>query len=271
MSDAAEHIAPVSYLPWAKPGDDQGDRRVGAAAASTDAEQAGTSLNERSDASEAPGSTSRGSSGWERAGRSGATSRTTGGRSFGRNGWSSSAPVRAGVESVDPEGEIDDDAAAETGPERDDRIDRIIVSRLRRSALSVSEVRSTLVEHGLDHDEVEEWIERYERFGYLDDARLAEQLVHASAGRRGKGSGAVIQELTRRGIGAEAARAAIEGLDPEAELENARTVAERRVRQLRGLERQVAERRLSAFLQRRGYAGDVVRQVVAEVLATDGS
>ena len=168
----------------------------------------------------------------------------------------------------------DDDGApepAETGPERDERIDRLVVSRLRRSALSVAEVRAVLIEHGLDDVEVEEWIERYERLGYLDDARLAEQLVHVSGSRRGRGSGAILQELTRRGVEAGAARAAVSHLDPEVERANALAVAERRARQLSGLDRQTAERRLSAFLQRRGYSGEVVREAVTTALAADGS
>lgn len=159
----------------------------------------------------------------------------------------------------------------ETGAERDERIDRLVISRLRRSALSVSEVRAVLVEHGLDDIEVEEWIERYERLGYLDDAKLAEQVVHSHGVRRGRGSGAIMQELGRRGVDNALARAAVEDLDPETELENARAVAERRARQLRGLDRQTAERRLSAFLQRRGYPGDVVREAVSAALAAEGS
>jgi regulatory protein len=159
----------------------------------------------------------------------------------------------------------------ETGAERDDRIDRLVVSRLRRSALSVAEVRAVLVEHGLDDVEVEEWIERYERFGYLDDARLAEQVVHSHGVRRGRGSGAILQELGRRGVDASIARTVVDELDPETELENARTVAERRARQLTGLDRQTAERRLSAFLARRGYPGDVVREAVSAALEGQGS
>lgn len=159
----------------------------------------------------------------------------------------------------------------ETGPERDERVDRLVVSRLRRSALSVAEVRTVLAEHGLDDGEIEEWIERYERLGYLDDARLAEQLVHISGSRRGRGSGAIFQELTRRGVDSEAARAAVSHLDPEVERGNAFAVAERRARQLTGLDRQTAARRLSAFLQRRGYSGDVVREAVTAALAVDGS
>ena len=159
----------------------------------------------------------------------------------------------------------------ETGPERDERIDRLVVSRLRRSALSVAEVRAVLAEHGLDEAEIEEWIERYERFGYLDDARLAEQLVHVNGARRGRGSGAILQELARRGVDATAARTAVQELDPEVERRNALDVAERRARQLSGLDRKTAERRLSAFLQRRGYPGDVVREAVTAALSADGS
>jgi len=48
-------------------------------------------------------------------------------------------------------------------------------------------------------------------------------------------------------------------------------VAERRARQLAGLDRQTAERRLSAFLQRRGYPGDLVREVVTAALSAAGS
>lgn len=169
------------------------------------------------------------------------------------------------------DGQVTADALDDTGAERDDRIDRLVVSRLRRSALSVAEVRAVLVEHGLDDVEVEEWIERYERLGYLDDARLAEQVVHSHGVRRGRGSGAIMQELGRRGVDTSVARSVVDELDPETELENARVVAARRARQLTGLDRQTAERRLSAFLARRGYPGDVVREAVSAALAAEGS
>ncbi|WP_395243442.1 regulatory protein RecX [Agromyces sp. MMS24-K17] len=158
------------------------------------------------------------------------------------------------------------DEPEETGAERDERIDRLVVNRLRRSSLSVAEVRAVLVEHGLDDGEVEDWLERYERLGYLDDARLAEQVVHMQAVRRGRGSSAVITELTRRGIDGEVAHSAVAAIDHDAEVGNAVAVAERRARQLGGLDRAVAERRLTAFLMRRGYPSDVVREAVASAL-----
>lgn len=161
---------------------------------------------------------------------------------------------------------VERDRPTETGVERDERIDRLVVARLRRSSLSISEVRSVLGEHGLASEEIDEWIERYERLGYLNDARLAEQVVHRSGSRRGYGSGAVLSELRRRGIDREVATEAVVGLDRDAERANAVEVAERRARQLMGLDRATAERRLNAFLMRRGYASDVIREAVASAL-----
>ena len=238
MSDAAsERLAPVTYLPWVRP----------------DAE-----ATSRPAASRQPPPA---------AGARGRTAPTTTPR------VPADPAVRPRAEATVPASAeaSDADTPDETGVERDDRIDRLVVSRLRRSALSVTEVRSVLAEHGLDEHEIEQWIERYERFGYLDDARLAEQVVHSHGVRRGRGSGAILNELSRRGIDSGIARAAIDGLDPEAERENALAVAERRARQLTGLDRQTAERRLSAFLQRRGYPSDVVREAVTAAIAAAGS
>lgn len=242
MTDAAEHLAPVSYLPWVAP--------------TESAVEAVLPSEPEPEPEHGP------EHGPERASRSGAWQR-------GDRGAMSRHPAgslrRRGRFTI-----VDDDPD-ETGPARDARIDRLVVTRLRRSALSVAEVRAVLAEHGLDEGEIEEWIERYERLGYLDDARLAEQLVHVSGSRRGRGSGAILQELSRRGVDASAARSAVESLDPDLERQNALAVAERRARQLTGLDRQTAERRLSAFLQRRGYPSDVVREAVTAALPTAGS
>jgi regulatory protein len=241
MSDAAsERLAPVTYLPWVRPDGEATSRP--AASASRQPPPAAAGARGRT----APVTTTRPPADPDVRPRAAAT-------------------VRASAEASET------DSPDETGLERDDRIDRLVVSRLRRSALSVTEVRSVLAEHGLDEHEIEQWIERYERFGYLDDTRLAEQVVHSHGVRRGRGSGAILNELSRRGIDSGIARAAIDGLDPDAERENALAVAERRARQLTGLDRQTAERRLSAFLQRRGYPSDVVREAVTAAIAAAGS
>jgi regulatory protein len=247
-----EGLAPVTYLPWAAPppegsGDGgsspAGERAAGAAGVSG-----------RHPAGRARTTPERGSDDDSGVG------------SDDDSGVGEAEQVRAGRRRL---AVVGDEPPVETGVERDERIDRLIVSRLRRSSLSVAEVRATLAEHGLDDHEVEEWVERYERLGYLDDRRLAEQLVHSHGVRRGRGSGALLHELGRRGIDGELARSALEALDPDVELEHATTIAERRARQLTGLDRAVAHRRLTAFLLRRGYGGEVVREAVRAALDTD--
>ena len=183
MSDASEHLAPVSYLPWATPVERRCRSRRRRVPTAGRRRSSDPTERSRSATSEPRRRGSRRARGRSRFGDPSDASR----RAERRR-------ARFAIVADDPD---------ETGPERDARIDRLVVSRLRRSALSVAEVRSVLAEHGLDEGEIEEWIERYERFGYLDDARLAEQLVHVNGARRGRGSGAILQELARRGVDAD--------------------------------------------------------------------
>jgi regulatory protein len=284
MNDSSEErLAPVSYLPWAAPRDEHpaGGRGraarmgVGAApiddAAVDDVERNGADPTDAElDVVEPNGATLA----FDEAAPSTSPARidqASSGRGFGERGRSRGFG-RLGARSGSRLSLVgDDERPDETGAERDDRIDRLVVSRLRRSALSIAEVRAVLAEHGLDDAEIDEWIERYERLGYLDDARLAEQLTHSHGTRRGRGSSAILHELERRGIGGDVARAAVDGLDPEAEIVNATAVAERRARQLTGLDHATAERRLTAFLMRRGYPSSVVREAVTAALTADGS
>lgn len=286
--DEVPHLASVSYLPWAVPGLEQRTDRPGATEAGIDRADldpadldpagrwAATPDRASSERLERPAEVGRIASGSRNAGarpvarldsRAGGSRRTTSEAGAGASG---SKEPGAGTVGVGwPSASSSDEP--EPGVERDARIDRLVIGRLRRSSLSVAEVRAVLTEHGLDAIEVDEWIERYERLGYLNDVRLAEQLVRSGAERRGRGSGAILAELTRRGVSAEATRAALDDLDPELERTNAFAVAERRARQLRGLDRTVAERRLTAFLQRRGYDSRVVRDAVTAALASAGS
>lgn len=238
-------LAPVTYLPWAAPSPE---------------------------ASGDGGSTPR--SGVRSTGPAGTTGRHPAGRGRAPRGHAADDAPEVDAED-EPRGArrrlavVGDEPTVETGVDRDERIDRMIVSRLRRSSLSVAEVRATLAEHGLDDHEIEEWVERYERLGYLDDRRLAEQLVHSHGVRRGRGSGALLHELGRRGIDGELARSALEALDPDVELDHATAIAARRARQLTGLDPAVAHRRLTAFLLRRGYGSEVVREAIRAALDPD--
>ncbi|GLI25803.1 hypothetical protein ARHIZOSPH14_00450 [Agromyces rhizosphaerae] len=148
----------------------------------------------------------------------------------------------------------------------DDRVDRVVLARLRRSSLSVAEVRRLLREQDVPAEDVDAWIDRYERLGYLDDRSFADQLAASLVERKGYGAGAVLAELQRRGIEPGLARETVDALDGDDERSRAIELAAERARRMGSLDRMTAVRRLSGYLQRRGYSGDVVREAVDAAL-----
>nr|MBA3311473.1 RecX family transcriptional regulator [Nocardioidaceae bacterium] len=81
---------------------------------------------------------------------------------------------------------------------------------------------------------------------------------------------ALAQELRQRGVDDEVARAALDRIDPEHEVDLARSLVRQKLRSTRGLERQARVRRLAAMLARRGYPPGIAIRVVREEIATDG-
>jgi len=102
-------------------------------------------------------------------------------------------------------------------------------------------------------------IDRLQRAGLLDDDAFAHYWVENREQFRPRGARALRSELRRKGVPATAIEKALEGLD---EAESAYRAAGRRVRRLSHLDEQTFRRRLGGFLQRRGFAYDVVRETV---------
>lgn len=129
-----------------------------------------------------------------------------------------------------------------------------LVKRLRTRSLSEREARAFLRERDLSVNAVEGIIEGMLRHGYLDDARLAEQLIHAATTRKGQGRRAISQALSQRGIPRDVVDAALETL-PDDDADRALEYAHQKARTMRDLDRETALRRLSGQLARRGYGG----------------
>jgi len=147
------------------------------------------------------------------------------------------------------------------------RIENISTAALARRGLSEAEVASRLVEKGFTEQQVLPEIDRLLSAGYLNDARLAEEIVRVESERKGKGRTAIVAELKRRGIDPADYSEAIAGFDTEAEYERAHDLAVRKVRTLRDADQQTAKRRLYGMLARRGYSGEVARAAVDEAIA----
>lgn len=145
-------------------------------------------------------------------------------------------------------------------------IDRAL-NALARGRRTRRELQQRLRKHEPDPAIVEQALDRLEASGVLSDPDVA-RAEASSRLRRGEGPARIRQRLRQKGIDARGTETAItdavesDGFD---EVEACRTQAAKRWRSLSKLEPSVAKRRLIAFLQRRGYSGSVIRQVVGEM------
>lgn len=163
-------------------------------------------------------------------------------------------------------------ALAERDPQRQaDRAENVSMHALTRRGISRRELERILSSRDLDDDIVTAEVERLERVGLIDDVALAQNLVGVLQERKGLGRSGIAAELTRRLLSPAAIEYALELVDSGDELSRAREIAVKRAGQLRSYDHATATRRLSAFLQRRGYSGSTVRAAVEHALPARGS
>ena len=152
---------------------------------------------------------------------------------------------------------MDDPADSVTSPDEQEIAaagEALLLRKLRTRSLSIREARDVLRGVDVMDDDAEEVISRFVGHGYLDDAKLAEQLIHVAIDRKGQGRGAISQALAKRGIPRDVIDAAIDEL-PDDEFERALAFARSKAHGMRSLERDTALRRLAGQLARRGYGG----------------
>lgn len=111
-------------------------------------------------------------------------------------------------------------------------------------------------------------IERLENEQYVDDDEYAKQFARQRVRTARKGSLLIKQELQQRGISRQSAEEALQAVGSTAELDAAKAAAVKRWRGLKG-ELPDKKRKLSAFLMRRGFAGDIVKEAVRVALESE--
>mgnify|MGYP000025173877 FL=1 len=149
-----------------------------------------------------------------------------------------------------------------------DSLEQTLLRKLNTSDMSVHEVMTWLRSKDAAEGDAAELVAKFERLNYLNDDRLARELVSRLSERKGKSKSVIARELRQRGISANAVDAALELIDDDDELAKATQLALQRVRQFSKLDDETAERRLYGFLSRRGYSGNTVREACKEALAS---
>jgi len=150
----------------------------------------------------------------------------------------------------------------------------ILLDQLTGRARSRKELADKLGARRVPPEIATRLLDRFEEVGLVDDAAFARTWVSQRQATAGGGKGlarrALTQELRRKGISDETARAALDELDPAAEADAARELVRRKLRSLARVDDATATRRLVGMLARRGYPAGLAFSVVRDELATAG-
>jgi regulatory protein len=175
------------------------------------------------------------------------------------------ATVTAFPGTFDPTDTETDDNPESAG-ELAKRAENIEMYALTRRAVSIREMEKLLKSRDLPDDVVATEVARLEGVGLLDDYALATDLAERFQRRKGLGASAVKQELGKRLLSPASIDLAVAEL-PGDQLELATDEARKRLSRLKGLDKETLNRRLYAYLQRRGFRGAEISNAIKAALA----
>lgn len=108
-------------------------------------------------------------------------------------------------------------------------------------------------------------VKRMVELGYIDDVAYGRQLITQLQKAGKKGRLGIIAELQRRGISTKIIEQIYQDQDDQDERNKALTLANRKLASYSGLPQHICQRRLAAFLARRGFDYPVIRWCLAEL------
>ncbi|WP_311291664.1 regulatory protein RecX [Microbacterium sp. ARD31] len=162
-------------------------------------------------------------------------------------------------------------AAAEVEADPESVARKILLDTLTGQARTRQELADKLARRGVPDELAASLLDRFTEVGLIDDAAFARQWVESRHRSRGLAPRALKQELRRKGVGDDDAAEALEQIDEADQRQAARVLVDRKLRSMRGLDPQVATRRLAGLLARKGYASGLAFSVVREALAEAGA
>lgn len=142
------------------------------------------------------------------------------------------------------------------------------LSILSKSDQSEKKLREKLLN---DYDEniVEEVIEFLKGYKLIDDNLLAEKIVHDNMNLSKFGKNKIKQNLYNKGIAASDIQDAISQIDPDEEYENAKYLAEKRLKRLKGEDKNKINQKIYQHLAYKGFSYDIIKRVLRELLNFD--
>jgi len=148
---------------------------------------------------------------------------------------------------------------------------KILLDQLTGRARSRADLAKKLAQKDVPEEIATQLLDRFEEVGLVDDASFSREWVAQRQSGKGLAKRALAQELRRKGIDDETARAALDEVDPDDEVQAARRLVRRKLRSVQGLDRDKAVRRLVGMLARKGHSSSVAFRVVKEELDLESS
>ncbi|MGG1879247.1 RecX family transcriptional regulator [Paenibacillus cisolokensis] len=136
---------------------------------------------------------------------------------------------------------------------------------LERKPRTSKEIAQRLQQKGWEQGSIDHTLERLEREKLVDDGLYARMWAQQRMTSHKKGRLWVKQELRQKGIESGMIAEALGEVSPEEELESALVIGRKKWQQTKGepLDR---KRKTGAFLMRRGFGGEQVRQVLKRLI-----
>lgn len=181
--------------------------------------------------------------------------------------WTELPTRRSGRRRQEEPVEAERDLGPEADPEAVAR--KILLDQLTGRARSRADLAKKLSSKDVPEEISTRLLDRFEEVGLVDDAAFAREWVAQRQTGRGLARRALAQELRRKGIDDEVARDALDDVDLDDEVEAARMLVRRKLRSVRGLDKDKAVRRLVGMLARKGHSSGVAFRVVREELDAD--
>ncbi len=133
-------------------------------------------------------------------------------------------------------------------------------------ARSESEIRQRLAGKDFSGPSIDVAIAQMREWGYINDQEFARQWVASHESHRPRSTRLMKRELTGKGVDVETAERAVDDADID-DFRVALDLARKWMPRIEREDAQTQRRRMSGYLQRRGYGWDVVRRVLDETLS----
>ena len=149
------------------------------------------------------------------------------------------------------------------------RARQICLRQLSLAPKTRVQLHEALTKRAIPGDVADSVLSRFADVGLIDDAAFAKAWVESRHYSKGLAGRALKAELRRRGVADDDIKEAVETLDPDAEVETARRLVERKLASTKGQPAETRTRRMAGMLARKGYPAGLAFRVIREALEAE--